>query len=340
MSLKIGIVGLPNVGKSTIFKALTKKQVNIKNYPFCTIEPNIGIVGVPDKRLEEVAAIANSKNTIYSTVEFVDIAGIVKGAHSGKGLGNKFLAHIREVDVIVELLRDFDDDSVFHTEGSVNAIRDKDIIDIEMIYADIQMIEKVSLKLEKDARSQKKESRIKLDVLLKIKEELEKEKRILDLDLTEEEIIALKEYNFLTQKPVIYVKNTNKQKIVHSDDDCFLEINAHNEAENSSPINSQEESGLDQLIRKSYKMLNLITFFTAGEKEARAWSLEKGLTAPFAASKIHTDFLKGFVMAEVVNYENFIAFGGWSGAKEKGVAKDRGKDYVVKDGDVIYFIIA
>ncbi len=338
MSLKIGIVGLPNVGKSTIFKALTKKQVNIENYPFCTIEPNVGTVGVPDERLEKIASTAKSKNTIYNTVEFVDIAGIVKGAHSGKGLGNKFLSHIREVDLIIEVLRDFNDDSIFHTEGSVDALRDKDIIDIEMIYADIEMIEKINKKLEKEVRSQNKEAKLKTETLIKIKNWLEEEKRMIDLNLTEEESIAVKEYNFLTEKPIIYVKNTNKESISDSDNNDFIEINANEELLKSEIL--EENSGLDRLIRKSYEKLSLITFFTAGEKEARAWSLKKGLTAPYAAKTIHTDFLKGFIRAEVVSFNDFINNEGWIRAKEKGVVKDRGKDYIVADGDIMYFKVA
>lgn len=339
MSLKIGIVGLPNVGKSTIFKALTRKQVNIENYPFCTIEPNIGTVGVPDERLKRISDTAKSKNTIYNTVEFVDIAGIVKGAHSGKGLGNKFLSHIREVDLIVEVLREFNDNSIFHTEGSVDALRDKDIIDIEMIYADIEMIEKVTKKLEKDVRAQNKEAKIKFETLNKIKCWLEEEKRIMDLHLTEEESFSVKEYNFLTKKPIIYVKNTSKEdKDIGVDSNGFIEINANEELLKSEIL--KEETGLDRLIRKSYEELSLITFFTAGEKEARAWSLQKGLTAPFAAKEIHTDFFKGFIRAEVVNFSDFVAHNGWTGAKEKGLAKDRGKDYVVNDGDVMFFKVA
>ncbi len=336
MSLKIGIVGLPNVGKSTIFKALTKKQVNIENYPFCTIEPNIGTVGVPDKRLKAIASVAKSQNIIYNTVEFVDIAGIVKGAHSGKGLGNKFLSHIREVDVIIEVLRDFKDESIFHTEGSVDPLRDKDIIDIEMIYADIEMIEKINKKLEKDVRSMNKEVKFKVDTLCKIKKWLEEENRIINLNLSEEEVVAIKEYNFLTAKPVIYVKNTSEEDNAHEDD--FIKINANKEVLISET--PEDESGLDRLIKRSYKMLNLISFFTAGEKEARAWSLENGLTAPFAAKTIHTDFLKGFIRAEVVKFDDFMLYEGWIKAKEKGVVKDRGKDYIVNDGDILYFKVA
>ncbi len=338
MSLKIGIVGLPNVGKSTIFEALTRKQVNIENYPFCTIEPNIGIVGVPDERLKQIADITKSKNVIYNTVEFVDIAGIVKGAHTGKGLGNKFLSHIRGVDVIIEVLRDFIDESIIHTEGSVNALRDRDIIDIEMIYADIEMIEKIRKKLEKDARSLNKEIEFKLETLLKIKKSLEEEKRITDLELTKEEIFSIKEYNFLTEKPVIYVKNTNKEDITVSNNNDFIEINANKELQDNNSLDGN--SGLDRLIRKSYEMLNLITFFTAGEKEARAWSLKNGLTAPYAANEIHTDFFKGFIRAEVVRFDDYVLYNGWIKAKEKGVVKDRGKEYIVNDGDIIYFKVA
>ncbi len=347
MSLKIGIVGLPNVGKSTIFKAITKKQVSAENYPFCTILPNVGVVEVPDKRVEKLAKISQSAKKIHSTVEFVDIAGLVEGAHSGKGLGNKFLSHIREVDAIVHVIRSFEDKNIFHTQGSVDVRRDFDIINIELIYADLQMTEKVISKVEKEARAQNKEAQFKLKTLEKIKENLENEKSLREAQLNEEEKNAIKEYNFLTTKPVICLKNTNKELSSLEKSDNFLEINALLELELSQLEKTEQEEykkesnismcGLDNLIVESYRALNLISFITTGKEETKAWTVEKGSTAPVAAGKIHTDFQKKFIKAEVVSVDDFITHNGWTGAREKGVIKEKGKEYVVDDGDVIYF---
>ena len=341
MSFKIGIVGLPNVGKSTLFRAITKNQVGAENYPFCTIDPNVGTVKVPDERIEKLAEISDSKKVIHTTIEFVDIAGLVKGAHEGKGLGNKFLSHIREVDAIVEVLREFKDPDVSHVEGNIDLERDRDIIYVELIMADLEMTEKALKKVRGETRN--KQTELKIRTLEKIKSFLEEENLIIDLDLQEKEREVIKELDFLTDKPVIYLKNVDNPQ----DDGEFLEINAKIESELAgfSKEEAEEylksydinESGLNKLIRKSYEKLNLISFFTSGEKESRAWTVKKGSKAPKAAGRIHSDFEEGFIRAEVVSYEDFVRFGGWVGAREEGVARDKGKDYVVKDGDVIFF---
>jgi ribosome-binding ATPase len=343
MSFKIGIVGLPNVGKSTLFKAITKKQVSAENYPFCTIDPNVGVVKVEDKRLEVLASISNSKKVVHTTIEFVDIAGLVKGAHEGKGLGNKFLSHIREVDAIVQVLREFDDKDIFHVEGGVDVKRDQEIINMELIIADLQLTEKTIRRLEKDARSGQKEIIFKLNVLEKIKDCLEKEGMIKDVLLSEEEKDSVKELNYLTVKPIIYLKNTNH----YSEEDSSLSINAKLESEVAGLSENEardylnsfgvKEDGLTKLIQKSYEALNLISFFTSGEQETKAWTVEKGSTAPIAAGKIHTDFQKNFIRAEIIKYEDFVGCGGWIGGKEKGRVKDKGKEYIVEDGDVVFF---
>ncbi len=345
MSFKIGIVGLPNVGKSTLFRAITKKQVDVENYPFCTIDPNVGTVQVPDERLEKLSRTSNSEKTIHTTIEFVDIAGLVKGAHQGKGLGNKFLSNIREVDAILEVLRDFENKDITHVEGSVNLERDRDIINIELIMADLQLIEKVFTKIERDAKSGDKESVKKFELLKKIKSFLEEEKMIKDLNLKEEEINLIKEFNLLTLKPIIYLVNVDDK--VSGDKDDYIEINAKiedevagfsaDEAKEYLEFFNIKESGLTKLIKKSYQSLDLISFFTSGEKESRAWTVKKESTAPIAAGRIHTDFEKSFIRAEVISWEDFVSCGGWTYAKEKGLVKDKGKDYLVNDGDVIFF---
>ncbi len=345
MSFKIGIVGLPNVGKSTLFQAITKKQVEAENYPFCTISPNAGTVEVPDKRIEDLAKISKSKKTVFTTIEFVDIAGLVRGAHEGKGLGNKFLSHIREVDAIIEVLRDFEDKNIVHTEGEVNLKRDKDIIDMELIISDIQLIEKVFQKLEKEVRSGDKEIEKKFQALKKAKKVLEEENFLHNTSFTLEEGKFLEEFNFLTQKPVIYLKNINEKG--SGKEDGYLLINAKLEAELASFSEKEadhylrsfgiKESGLEKLVKESYRALDLISFFTSGEKETKAWTVEKGSSAPIAAGKIHSDFQRNFIRVEVVSWKDFIQFNGWSGAREVGKVKEKGRDYIVEDGDVLYF---
>ncbi len=347
MSFKIGIVGLPNVGKSTLFKAITKKQVDAENYPFCTINPNIGTVEVPDERVEFLAKTSKSRKTIHTTIEFVDIAGLVRGAHEGKGLGNKFLSHIREVDAIIQVLREFEDDDIIHVEGSLDAKRDREIIDMELIVSDIQLIEKFCSKLKKEIRSGDKETNFKINTLTKAKSFLEEEKLLKDLILTEEEKESIKELNFLTIKPIIYLKNISEGEGEEVGD--LIEVNAKletelagfskEEAESYLQSFGIKESGLNKLIKKSYEMLNLISFFTSGEQETRAWTVERGSLAPVAAGRIHSDFEKNFIRAEVISSDDFINCGGWGGGKERGVVKDKGKDYIIQDGDVIFFKI-
>lgn len=344
MSFKIGIVGLPNVGKSTLFKAITKKQVESENYPFCTIDPNVGVVKVPDERLDKVSSVTGSAKTVYTTVEFVDIAGLVKGAHEGRGLGNKFLSHIREVDAIAEVLRVFGDEDVFHTEGGVDLERDRGIIGFELLAADLQVVEKLIEKFERTKKSDKEVAQ-KTEVLKRMKTFLEEERPLRELELKEEEREAVKEFNFLTMKPVIRIKNVDERTAEEEGD--HITINAKLEAELSSVPEKEleeymknfgmKESGLDKLIKKSYQVLDLISFFTSGEKETKAWTVKRGATAPVAAGKIHSDFEKNFIRAEVASAEEFIKHGGWTTLREEGKVKDRGKDYVVRDGDVIFF---
>ncbi len=343
MSLKIGLVGLPNVGKSTLFKAITKKKVDIENYPFCTIDPNIGIVEVPDMRLEKLAKTSNSEKIINTAIEFVDIAGLVKGAHEGRGLGNKFLSHIRGVDAIVQVLRGFTDGEISHVEESVDISRDREIIDLELIISDIQVIEKTIEKLIKDSKEKEKEK--KIAVLKKAKEILQEEEMLKDEFFSKEERELIKEFNLLTRKPMIYLVNSDD--FVEKNSDKYLYINAKIEEELAGMEKEDVaeyfsslrvgESGLNRLIKESYKLLNLISFFTSGEKETRAWTIKEGAKAPHAAGRIHSDFEKYFIRAEVVEYEDFINYGGWVNAREKGKIKERGKDYIVKDGDVIFF---
>ncbi len=344
MSFKIGIIGLPNVGKSTLFEAITRKQVEKQNYPFCTIDPNVGTVEVPDRRLEKLSKVSKSEKTVATTVEFVDIAGLVKGAHQGRGLGNKFLSHIREMDALIEVLRDFRGEDVFHVEGGVDTERDQKIIDLELIVADIEVIEKIIRKTEKDVRSGDKEIIRKTKTLEKIKGFLEREKMIRDLYLTGEERREIKEFNFLTAKPIIYLKNVSEVK--EEEGEC-LAVNAMLEMELAGLTEKDardylrslglQESGLNKVIKKAYEVLGLISFFTSGEKETKAWTVERGSTAPVAAGRIHSDFQKSFIRAEVIGWEDFVACGGWSRGKERGKVKDKGKDYVVRDGDVIFF---
>lgn len=355
MSLKIGIVGLPNVGKSTLFNSLVKgSHAEAANYPFCTIEPNVGIVEVPDERLAPLAEISKSQKIVPAIVEFVDIAGLVRGASKGEGLGNKFLSHIRECDAIAMVVRLFDDENVVHVDGKINPLDDIATIETELQLADIQTVEKRLFSVEKELKSGSKESKFAHLGLQKIKDLLYDGKNAREADLNEQEKIALKGLGLMTQKPIIYIANCSEEQFTqnsefrHQDSKIdFLPISAKLEAE-LNELSEQEkreyldsldlaDSGLNLLIKKAYATLGLATYFTSGEKETRAWTIRNGATAPEAAGAIHTDFTKGFIAAEVVFWSDFIAHSGWTGAKNQGLVKTEGKNYVVKDGDIIIF---
>ena len=348
MSFSIGIVGLPNVGKSTLFKALTKKQVDASNYPFCTIDPNVGIVAVPDNRLEQLAKVSNSAKIVPTAIEFVDIAGLVKGAHKGEGLGNKFLANIRNVDAIVQVVRQFSDNNVIHVDGRVDPESDKETINLELIFADLQTVEKRISANQKDARAGKKEAKELEPVLEKLKAGLD-EGRLAAVIITDpEERLLVRDLNLLTIKPMIFVLNVDEDQIFQETD--YLTISAKIEAELSELSEAEAKeylkdlsldlSGLDRLIIKSYEALDLITYFTSGEMESKAWTIKKGTKAPQAAGVIHTDFEKGFIRAEIIGWQDLVSYGGEAKAKEKGLIRLEGKDYVVQDGDVAHFRFA
>jgi GTP-binding protein YchF len=345
MPLQIGIVGLPNVGKSTLFKALTKKQVDVANYPFTTIDPNVGVVAVPDERLDALAKMSGSEKTIYTTVEFVDIAGLVKNAHQGEGLGNQFLSHIREVDAIAQVLRQFSDKNVIHVAGEVNPESDKETINLELIFADLTTVEKRIAKNVKDLHGHKKEA-IELEPILnKLKTGLENGQLVGNIITDEKEKELVRELNLLTIKPMIYVLNVDENDIVQESD--YLTISAKIEAELAELPKEEARqmlselkiisSSLDKLIKKAYDTLGLITFLTTGPKESRAWTVTAGTKAPQAAGVIHTDFEKKFVKAEVINWQNLLNAGSWHQALEKGLVRLEGKEYVMQDGDVVIF---
>lgn len=358
--MKLGIVGLPNVGKSTLFNAITQAGAECANYPFCTIEPNVGIVAVPDERLEVLGKLYSTKKITPAIIEFVDIAGLVKGASKGEGLGNKFLSHIREVDAIAHVVRCFENSDIVNTESSVDPVRDVQTIDLELILSDLEAVEKRLVKVEHQIKAQDKDAMIEKDLLLKIKTHLEDGKSVRTMTLTDDEKILVKDFFLLTAKPVIYVANISEDEIgtknkhvlaleemAKNQGSEVIIVSARIEEEIASLESDEKEmfkaelgietSGLEQLIKASYKILGLISFLTAGEKEVRAWTIKNGFKAPQAAGKIHTDFEKGFIKAEVANYDDIVECGGYLKAKEKGKVRMEGKDYVVKDGDVILF---
>jgi len=348
--MKIGIVGLPNVGKSTLFKALTRTPVDINNYPFCTIEPNVGIVKVPDERLEKLAKMSNSKKVIPAVIEFVDIAGLVKGASTGEGLGNKFLANIREVDAIAEVVRVFQNDNITHVNNKIEPEHDIEIINTELILADLETIQKVIQRLEKDAKRQDKKAPKKLGVAKEIQKNLEEGKLANEtvLDLKDEETQEIiQEMQLLTLKPFLYVYNVSdiSEKLpdnLESKNHVKLDIKIEEELIEMSEAEAEElgiKSNLDALILKAYEILGLITFLTTGEDETRAWTIKRGWTAPLAGTAIHTDFKNKFIRAEVVNWQKLLEAGSWGKARELGTLRTEGKEYIVQDGDVIEFKI-
>lgn len=361
MSLTAGIVGLPNVGKSTLFNAITKKNILAANYPFATIEPNVGMVIVPDKRLDFLNELVKPKSLVPTTFEFTDIAGLVKGASHGEGLGNKFLSHIRDVDAVVEVVRCFDDSNITHVEGKTDPIRDIEIIDVEFIFCDLEVVNNRLGKIEKKAISTKDKDALKeVELLKKIKEALENNVPARKLEYTKDDLKILKAFNLLTMKPIIYVANI-KEDGINKENDYVKQVKEYAKKDNAEVIvlcakieeelsgfDDEEktaflndlgidESGLDKLIKASYSLLGLQTYFTAGPKEVRAWTFKKGMKAPECAGIIHSDFEKGFIRAEVISFDDYKKYNGEKGAKEAGKLRSEGKDYLMQDGDVCLF---
>ncbi len=359
--MKLGIVGLPNVGKSTMFNAITKAGAECANYPFCTIEPNVGVVPVPDERLDELTKMYNPQKTTHAIIEFVDIAGLVKGASKGEGLGNKFLSHIREVDSIVEVVRCFEDPNVVHVDGSVNPLRDIETINLELIFADIETVDKRLDRAKKQLKADKK-YQAEIDLFEKIKKTLEEGKSARTLDFSDEEKDLLKDTYLLTLKPILYIANVSEEQLSTTDSDVYVnQVRNYAKSENATVIPlcvkieeelatlddvdkiemlealGLEESGLDKVIKASYDLLGLMSFLTAGEPEVRAWTIKKGTKAPAAAGKIHSDIERGFIRAEIVSYDDLIREGSMNAVREKGLLRSEGKDYIMQDGDIVLF---
>ena len=359
--MKIGIVGLPNVGKSTMFNAITNAGAECANYPFCTIEPNVGVVPVPDERLDALTKMYNPQKTTHAVIEFVDIAGLVKGASKGEGLGNKFLSHIREVDSIVEVVRCFENPNVVHVDGNINPTRDIETINLELIFADLETIEKrlerARVKLKADTKA-----KLEIDVLEKIKTNLEEGISARSIELTEEEKEYIKDVYLLTAKPILYIANVSEEQLNKTDSDEYVQqvkeyasrerakviplcVKIEEELSSLDGEDKKEmlealglkESGLDKVVKASYDLLGLMSFLTAGEPEVRAWTIKKGTKAPEAAGKIHSDIQRGFIKAEVVSFDDLMREGSMNAVREKGLLRMEGKEYVMQDGDIVLF---